>query len=154
MPSVEEAESAEKIEKEEAAPEGPVDRKRSFQFAFGFALCGAIVWAALSLATGYKIGIVAIVIGMLAGNGAARGGEGPTAQKIGAAAAAFGYFFGQWLLIAFYGFSQPDAPSLIQILLLTPVIAFMILKETFSSINVLFLGIALYEGFQIPSIKK
>lgn len=72
---------------------------RSVIWASGLGLIGAIVWAAITLITDYQLGLIAVVLGVLAGFGAAKGGRGRPAQIVGALAAAGSYFVGQFIII-------------------------------------------------------
>lgn len=130
-------------------------------FAFVFATVGAGLWAVITDLTHFEIGIVAVVVGILAGSGASKGGRGTAAQVIGATAGAFGYFLGEVLIgvFALLG-SEPatkvrDAAahhhSSAWMLHHHPVIsmgliAFLVIKHTFTSLGVVFLGICVYEG--------
>lgn len=156
-------------------------------WAFGLALVGAAIWAGISYATDYQLGIVAIVIGVLAGVGAARGGRCRRAQYIGAGAAAFGFFSGQIILIfamllggafdaqleAAAAIDAPAAETAAatdgstgspDVELTTAAgaddqepglfLAFLslfwiIVVETFTSFSVVFLGIAVWEGYRL-----
>ena len=134
--------------------QGPLSGKRSVAFSLTFSLIGATIWALVSFLTGYQVGIVAIVIGLLAGYGAARGGRGPFAQKVGAVSAGIGYFMGQWLLILFHSSDATWGPEAYTAFLkAAPEIFGHIARITFSGMDALFLGFAVYEGYRIPGLK-
>lgn len=154
LPEEEAENAAAEIEKSGPGSTGTFNPKKSIFFALSFAFAGSAVWAGISFLSGYQIGIVAIVIGILAGNGAARGGTGPKAQKIGAAAAAVGYFAGQWGVILLYSSKDMQGMSdFIFFLSNTPHLLYFVLKSTFSSIEALFLGIVVHQGYSIPARK-
>lgn len=72
---------------------------RGAAFALLLAGVGAAVWAAFTLLTEYQLGLIAVVVGWLAGYGASLGGRGTLFQGIGAGAAAAGYFAGQIAIV-------------------------------------------------------
>ena len=120
---------------------------RSFVFAVVFALAGSVVYALIAKATEAQWGIVSIVIGILAGIGAARGGRGRKAQIVGAVAAALGYFAGQMIAVALIvGW---DVFSLMTVAMFGELLV-MIGHATFTTMDALFLGIAVYQGWVIP----
>jgi hypothetical protein len=138
------------IARVEAAQERPVVRfswPKGVGFALGFALAGGALFAGVLYATQMQLGIVSVVIGVAAGIGAARGGRSREAQIVGAVAAALGYFAGMLLFVmAMVGmdvFFRLPAEKVAEV-------CWLIVKDTFSGINVLFLGIAVYEGWKIP----
>ena len=150
LPDPELLAEAEFIERAEL-PQRAFDFRTSLTTSLTWSMGGALGWAAIVYLTGYNIGLIAIAIGMLAGVGAARGGRGAQAQKIGAACAALGYFVGQTgafmaLLVSKHGVPEPT-----QLIYILPVVFLLVLKVTFTSINVVFLGIAVYEGYRIPA---
>ena len=137
------------IARVEAAQERPVVRfswPKGIAFALAFALAGGALFAGVLYATHTQLGIVSIVIGVAAGIGAARGGRSREAQIVGAVAAALGYF-GMFLfammIIGPDVFFRLPADRLVEV-------CSLIVKDTFSGINVLFLGISVYEGWKIP----
>lgn len=172
-----------------------------FVASLGLGLIGAAVWAGITLATDYQIGLVAIVIGLLAGVGARMGGPGRGAQWTGAICAAIAYFVGQTAIIVVLMATQPglfdpdegevrtppatttqpaespdsgasdaqvsdsqaerdDLPDWLPspdemhpliALAIALAAAFVLgVVSTFSSMGVIFLAIAVYEGYRIP----
>jgi hypothetical protein len=115
-------------------------------WALAFALAGGALQAAVGYAAHMQLGIISIVVGVLAGIGAAKGGRSRRAQYVGAGAAAIGYFAGQHLLaIATVGWRFFELPA-------DQLWAFeqALVKGTFSSMDALFLAIAIYQGWTIP----
>jgi hypothetical protein len=149
----------------------------------------------VTLVTGYQLGLIALLVGILAGAGARMGGPGRAAQWTGAICAAVAYFIGQMAIISALALthgappdeatgrtsaSRPSAEtaadplaasapaaaldadfegtsasaSLIQLLALLAwmlLIVFVVaVVETFTSLSIVFLGIAVYEGWRIP----
>jgi len=120
---------------------------KGIAFALAFALAGGALFAGVVYATQMRLGIVSIVSGVIAGIGAARGGRSREAQIVGASAAAIGYFAGTFLVVvATVGMDRFFQLSLDQI----GQVCWVVVKATFSSIDALFLGIAVYWGWKIP----
>lgn len=138
------------IARVEAQQERPIVRfswPKGLAFALAFALAGGALFAGVLYGTQMQLGIVSVVIGVAAGVGAARGGRSREAQIVGALAAAIGYFAGMLIfVIAMVGtdvFFRLPADKIAEL-------CWLIVKDTFSGINALFLGIAVYEGWKIP----
>ncbi|MCH9683245.1 MAG: hypothetical protein K0V04_17555 [Deltaproteobacteria bacterium] len=162
---------------------------RSIGWAFGLGGIGALVWALFTIITEYEVGLIAIVLGVLAGVGAAKGGRTPQSQVVGAVAAAVCYFGAQLLVVFGMLFSQlqhagpiddpdpvvveadaadgvpsptdapaddelglaRDASALEVVGTLLWLVLMEIVKDTFSGMGVLFLGIAVFEGYRRPA---
>jgi len=74
---------------------GPVGVGRFFRaalFGFGAAVAGSLLWYAVTAATGYQIGLVAIVVGFLVGAAVRRGGRGRGGWKLQGLAMVLTYF--------------------------------------------------------------
>jgi hypothetical protein len=101
------------------------------------------VWALIAHATGYEIGWIAIGVGFLCGLGVRFLGKGETNlfRGIGAGSAFFGIILGKLMAIT-WGASDAGIPGLS----LSDELA--VLKEAFSPIDLLFYGIALWEGWK------
>src|SRR5215207_6349456 len=113
----------------------------------------AVVWALITFATGYQIGFMAIGVGFLVGYAVRFFGNGMTNSFgiTGAAFALFGCVLGN-LLASFIALSQVEHSSFLIVLspfLSSPGIILEIIKETFSPIDLLFYGIAVYEGYKL-----
>lgn len=120
---------------------------KGIAFALAFALAGGALFAGVAYAMKVRLGILSILNGVAAGRGAARGGRSREAQIVGAAAAAIGYFAGMFLVVvATIGVDEFFRLSLDQIGRL----CWLVVKATFSNIDALFLGIAVYWGWKIP----
>lgn len=120
---------------------------KGIAFALAFALAGGALYAGVVYATQTRLGILSIVNGVAAGFGAARGGRSREAQIVGAAAAAIGYFAGMMLVVAaMVGMERFFSLPLDRI----GQAGWLVVRTTFSSIDALFLGIAVYWGWKIP----
>lgn len=116
-------------------------------------LVAALIWAAISYATGYQIGFMAIGVGFLVGFTVNRLGNGLTSTFgiIGAFFALAGCIVGN-LLTVIFALSQLEDSSFLTVVfafLSSPGIVLEIMKETFSPIDLLFYGIAIYEGYKL-----
>lgn len=115
------------------------------------ALLGAVAWAAVTVATGYQIGWMAIAVGFLVGWTMRALGKGVDRVfgVVGAVLALAGCVVGNVLSVYGFAASQMEIP-------LTEVIAMVdfatvvdIMVETFSPMDLLFYGLAVYEGYQL-----
>jgi hypothetical protein len=120
------------------------------------AVLGAVVWAAVTVGTGYQIGWMAVGVGFLVGMAvmvASKGG-GPLFGFIGAGCALFGCVLGN--LLSGIGFLA-QALEIGYFDALTGFdfsMSFMLLKETFSPMDVLFYGIAIFEGYKFAAAEE
>jgi antitoxin component YwqK of YwqJK toxin-antitoxin module len=114
------------------------------------AILGGLIWAAITVATNYQIGYMAIGVGLLVGFSVRYFGAGVDQYfgLIGAALALAGCAIGN--LLAQVGFAANEgAGSYIDILsVLNIELIISIFKESFSPMDVLFYGIAAYEGYK------
>jgi len=135
-----------------------VERLRGEQSLFGgaaagaaAALGGAAVWAAISAATGYQIGWMAIGVGFLVGFAVRLAGKGidKAFGFLGATLALAGCVAGNLLTGCWY-LAQSVGAEFVDVLAgLTPTLAAEILKATFSPMDLLFYGFAVYEGYRL-----
>lgn len=112
----------------------------------------AFLWALITYVTHYQIGFMAIGVGFLVGFAVRYFGNGmsSTYGVIGAVFALFGCLLGN-ILAAIIGASLSDGIPMLAIVnafITSPGVVIEILKETFSPIDLLFYGIAVYEGFR------
>ena len=116
----------------------------------GGAIVGSVVWAVITALTNYQIGFMAIGIGFLVGYAVRKFGQGidPTFGYVGATFAFLGCVVGN-LLTTCIIVSQQESVPLGQVLSsLNFSVAIDIMKFTFSPIDVLFYGLALYYGYK------
>lgn len=114
------------------------------------AIIGAILWAMITVSTGYQIGYMALAIGL--GVGFTMRATGKGIDKIfgitGAILAFFGCLLGNILSIIGFaanseGLGYMETLSLIDFSLIPS-----IMMDTFSPMDLLFYGIAIYEGYK------
>jgi len=114
------------------------------------ASAGSIVWAIITALTQYQIGFMAIGIGFLAGFGVRKMGQGvdPMFGYFGAALSLFGCMVGN-LLTTCIIFSNQEGIAFAEVIAgLNPNVAGEIMKYTFSPIDLLFYGLAVYYGYK------
>lgn len=112
---------------------------------------GAGVWASVTVATGYQIGWMALGVGFLVGYAVRIAGKGiDTVFGItGAALALLGCGAGNLLAISSMAGTQQNVPLLDVLSALDLTTAQQLMAAGFSPVDLLFYGIAVYEGFQL-----
>ena len=115
-------------------------------------IVAALLWAIITYATKFQIGFMAIGVGFLVGYAVNYFGKGITTTFgiIGAAFSLFGCILGNILTTIIAVSFQEGVPfsAILMAFLTNPAIVAEILKETFSPIDLLFYGIAVYEGYK------
>ncbi len=114
-------------------------------------LAGAGLWAAITAATGFQIGWMAVGVGVLVGIAMRKGGRGmdPMFGVAGAALSLVGCVAGN-LLAGCVFVAANEGTTFLQVLAsLDSGLAFRILSAMASPIDLLFYGIALYEGYRL-----
>jgi len=119
------------------------------------ALLGALAWAAISTATGFQIGYMAVGVGFLAGFGMrlAGGGRDRADAIVAAIVSLAGCLLGNWLMIAIEAtreLHQPLATVLLG-LALHPGMSLKLLQLGFTPMDLLFYAIAAYAGYRTAS---
>ncbi len=115
-------------------------------------LVAAALWGVISYATKFQIGFMAIGVGFLVGYAVKFFGKGMTAVFgiIGAVFSLFGCLLGNILTTIIAASFEESVPvsTILTAFLTSPTIIIEILKATFSPIDLLFYGIAVYEGYR------
>src|SRR5215203_3770906 len=115
-------------------------------------LVGALLWAIITYATKYQIGFMAVGVGFLVGYAVNYFGKGITSAfgVVGAVCSLFGCIFGNILTSIIAASLQEGIPflSILAAFFTNPTLIPTLLKETFSPIDLLFYGIAVYEGYR------
>jgi len=114
------------------------------------ALVSAVLWAVITVTTEHQIGYMAIGVGLIVGFAVRYFGAGVDKKFgfLGAALSLLGCMLGN--LFSQIGFAaQEQAQSYFEIIsILTPNMVFSVLAETFQAIDLLFYGLAVYEGYR------
>lgn len=113
-------------------------------------LAGAFIWAAITVTTGYQIGYMAIAIGLLVGFAIRYTGKGidQIFGIYGAILAFLGCAIGN-LLTIIGSYAQLEGVGYFEVLsLINFSVIPDIMIETFSPIDLLFYGLAIYEGYK------
>lgn len=119
-------------------------------YGFIAALVGAGVWAGVTIATGYQIGWIAVGVGFLVGIAVRAGGKGldATYGVVGAVMALIGCALGNLFTIAWFVSGEFDT-SVVDIMnQLNVEMVVELMKATFTPMDLLFYGLALYFGFR------
>ena len=121
-------------------------------------LLGAAVWALITVYSGYQIGYMALAIGALVGYSVRIFGKG--IQNIygivGASLALFGCMLGNLLSVVGIVAREESLDFLNILFSIDLSLVIQVLKETFSFMDLLFYGFAVYEGykFSIRPVKE
>jgi hypothetical protein len=116
----------------------------------GAALLGACVWAAITVMTHYQIGWMAVGVGFLVGYGVKIFGKGidRTFGIVGAAWSLVGCAAGNLLSVVGTIAKQQNVPLMNVLEKLDLEIIATLMQATFNPMDVLFYGIAIYEGYR------
>ncbi len=131
------------------------DQNLLFGFLGGLvaAFIGAVVWAAVTIASGYQLGLIAIAIGFLVGYTVRSLGKGinPIFGIMGGGLAFFGCLLGNFFIVVALLSQEFGTPmfEVFSILLVSPSLVVEIMTETFDFMDLLFYGIAIYEGYKL-----
>jgi len=138
-----------------APPAEPIATNLPVALAAGLAaaLVGAVLWAVVTVVTHYRLGLAAVGVGFLVGWAVQRTGRSgaPVLGIAGAVLAFVGCLLGNLLADASVIAQQGGTPiaGTVLAVLARPSLAIRIVTEGFSAMQVLFYGIAVYEGFKI-----
>lgn len=122
----------------------------AFVGGLGAAALGAVIWAAITALTYYQIGFMAIGVGFLVGYAVNKLGQGvdPIFGYIGAGLSIVGCLAGNILTTCII-VSQQENVAMGEIIAgLNPSVVVEIMTYTFSPIDLLFYGLALYYGYR------
>jgi hypothetical protein len=111
---------------------------------------GAAIWAAVTVATGYQIGWMAVGVGILVGFAVRIGGKGIDKMfgLVGAALAFIGCLFGNLFAVCGMVAAQESMAFSEVVGSLNFPLAVQLMSATFSPLDLLFYGIAIYEGYK------
>lgn len=114
-------------------------------------LAGAAGWAAITYTTNYQIGWMAVGVGLLVGIAVRKAGRGVdnVFGLVGSGLSLLGCVLGNLLTVCIAVSSAQEIPFMQLMGQLTPAVATEFLTATFSPIDLLFYGIAIYEGYHL-----
>lgn len=115
------------------------------------ALICAFAWAGITVATGYQVGIVAIAVGFIVATAVRIAGRGLTSRfrVLGAVLALLGCVLGNLFTIFYFGAKEMGIPLMDLLRMIDVTIIPSLIMGTFSGMNLLFYGIAVYEGYKL-----
>ncbi len=114
------------------------------------AAAGAALWAIVTVATGLKIGWMAVGIGFLVGYAVRVFGKGsdPMFQVLGAVLSLLGCLSGNLLMVCLFASRQESVPLLTILTHLNPSVVVDLMVASFRPMDLLFYAIAIYEGYR------
>ena len=114
-------------------------------------LAGAGLWAGITVATGYQIGFMAIGVGFLVGFAVRAAGKGVSSVfgVVGAVFALVGCALGNLLAVAAIVGQNEGVPFLDVLTQLDFALIQELMVATFSPMDLLFYGFAIYEGYRL-----
>lgn len=114
------------------------------------AVIGGVLWAAITVATGYQIGYMAVAVGLMVGFAIRLTGKGldKIFGIIGALLSVVGCILGNFLSLVGFAANDEGYGYLETLQLLDYSIIPEIMLSTFSPMDILFYGIAIYEGYR------
>ena len=118
------------------------------------AAVGAALWAGVTVLTGYQIGWMAIGVGALVGVALRTAGKGTTTMFgiLGAALALGGCLVGNFLTGAVVLSRHGDISLAVFFTRLTPDLAVRLMTAMFSPMDLLFYGLAIWQGYKISVV--
>jgi len=117
------------------------------------AVLGAVIWAGFTVVTKYQVGIIAIGVGLLVAFSIRFAGKGLSVkfQILGALLSLLGCAAGNFLTICYY-IAQNEGMGFFEVLtLINPAAIPELMTSTFSAMDVVFYGIAVYEGYRLST---
>ena len=124
--------------------------------ALGTSIIGAALWAFITVLTGYQIGYMAIAIGFLVGYAVKFTGKGNHIALgiIGASFSLLGCILGNYLSIIGFTAKELHVGFFDAMTMFNPGIILDAMKENFQVMDLVFYGIAVYEGFKFSLFLK
>ena len=115
------------------------------------AIAGAIAWAIVVAVTNYQLGLMAIAVGFMVGYAVRFFGKGidKVYGVIGAAFSLFGCLAGNLLAVIYFISVSEKVPYWEMLARIDISVMISLMIETFQPMDLLFYGIAVYEGYQI-----
>ncbi len=117
------------------------------------AIIGGAIWAVVTVTTNFQIGWMAVGVGFLVGYGVRYFGKGVTNTYgiIGASFALAGCLIGNLFTVCGFAAAGQSVPymQVLTAVLHNPFMAVEMMKASFSPFDLLFYGIAVYEGYKL-----
>ncbi len=115
------------------------------------AAVGAAAWTTITVLTGYQIGFMAIGVGFLVALTIRATGKGLSTkfQILGAVLSLLGCMVGNFLTVCWFIAQNEAMPFFDLLTQIDPVVIPDIMISTFSGMDLLFYGIAVYEGYRL-----
>ena len=119
--------------------------------ALGAAIIGAILWAAITVATEYQIGYMAIAVGFIVGFANRTLGKGVNQifGIAGAVLAFFGCLLGNFFSIVGFVSKSENLGFFDTLSMIDYGMVPSIMMEAFSPLDILFYGLAIYQAYKI-----
>ena len=139
-------------------PAGPVEIVENLPMGFMAGLVAAAVgaglWALVTIVTGFQIGWMAVGVGFLVGWAVRIAGKGTHRAFgiMGALLALGGCAVGNLLTIVVIAARHFEIPLVAVFSRLTPDVVVQLMGATFSPMDLLFYGIAIYEGYRFSIV--
>lgn len=119
---------------------------------FFVSIACAVVWAALTVVTGWQVGLVAILVGCAVGISVRKVGKGMDTifGVIGGVFALLGILLGNYFTQCWYLSVQEKVSvfNVALVCLMKPAIFIQIMTATFSFMDIIFYAIGIYEGYK------
>ncbi|MCB1146430.1 MAG: hypothetical protein KDK38_06475 [Leptospiraceae bacterium] len=114
------------------------------------AVAGAAIWAAITVISKYQIGFMAIGVGLLVGMAVRFFGKGYTSPfaVIGGFFSLFGCVLGNLLTMLFLASIEENVSVLLIVQNVPASVLINAMADTFQFIDIIFYGIAIYEGYK------
>src|SRR3989449_8433287 len=141
-------------------PAGPVEVVENLPMGFMAGLVaaaiGAGLWALVTIVTGFQIGWMAVGVGFLVGWAVRVAGKGTHMAFgiLGAALALGGCALGNLLAAVVIAPRHFEVPLQAVFTRLTPDVVWSLMETTFKPIDLLFYGIAIYEGYRFSIVGR
>jgi hypothetical protein len=139
-------------------PAGPIEVAENLPLGFMAGLVAAVIgaglWALVTIVTGFQIGWMAVGVGFLVGWAVRMAGKGTHRAFgiMGALLALSGCAFGNLLTILVLAAQQFGVSLLAVVTRVTPDVVVNLMQLTFRPMDLLFYGIAIYEGYRFSIV--
>ena len=117
------------------------------------AIIGAIIWAVVTVTSGYQIGWMALAVGALVGFALRIGNGGKTFGILGAFLAIFGCILGNYFSLIAFASAEQHVSFFTLLNDADPAKVISAMWEDFMSASFLFYAIAAYEGYKFAAFR-